>query len=216
MPRVVYQFGLPRSGLYAVAEWYLDGLGGTASQRVGGGFKDVYAQLDPRATHFVTIEGLTIERVREALAHCASRGAETWVQLRDPYNWFASLCRGVRGGAIAWRPAAPLELWKGYARHCLSNGFWLAYNRWFSDSDYRRHLAERFGFRRRCGGQPWQHVPSRGGGSSFDGRRFTNRAQEMAVLNRYAGFVDDAEWRGHFDDEVVALACELFGMQRPW
>src|SRR5947199_3727738 len=117
MTRVVYQFGLPRSGLYAVAEWYLDGIGGAASQRFGGGFKDVHASLDPLAKHFVTVEGLAIEQVRDALAHCAARGAETWMQLRDPYNWFASLCRGVQGGSVAWRPAAPLELWKGYARH---------------------------------------------------------------------------------------------------
>jgi hypothetical protein len=31
MTRVVYQFGLPRSGLYAVAEWYLDGIACAAS-----------------------------------------------------------------------------------------------------------------------------------------------------------------------------------------
>ena len=38
----------------------------------------------------------------------------------------------------------------------------------------------------------------------------------VEVLKRYAGFVDDAEWRDQFDDEVIALARQLFDMERPW
>jgi hypothetical protein len=216
MSRLVYQFGLPRSGLYAVAEWYIDGIGEACQHQAGGGSKDIYAAESGPASRLITVEALPIEKVREGLAHCEKVGAENWVQLRDPYNWLSSLHQGVNSRAIAWRPSSPLGLWKDYARHCLNSVSWLNYNGWFGDPNYRRALAERFGFRHLRGGEPWQHVPGRGGGSSFDGERLGGQAQAMAVLERYARFVDDASWRAQFDDEVVALAERLFGMKRPW
>jgi hypothetical protein len=59
-------------------------------------------------------------------------------------------------------------------------------------------------------------VPDRGSGSSFDKERYAGRAQEMAVQERYERFVNENWWRVQFDDEVVALAAQLFGMKRPW
>jgi hypothetical protein len=38
----------------------------------------------------------------------------------------------------------------------------------------------------------------------------------MRVLARYSRFVDDATFRAQFDDEVIALAEQLFDMKRPW
>jgi hypothetical protein len=216
MSRLVYQFGLPRSGLYAVAEWYIDGTREVYRHRPGGGFKDIYANVSGSTSHFITIEALSIEDVQEGLVHCEKIGAETWIQLRDPYNWLSSLQQGINSYAIAWRPDAPLDMWKDYARHCLNCGFYLNYNRWFSDAGYRCELAERFAFQQRRNGEAWEHVPGRGGGSSFDGRQFANQAQAMAVLARYAQFVDDASFCAQFDDEVIALAEQLFDMKRPW
>ena len=216
MSRLVYQFGLPRSGLYAVAEWYIDGIGEACQHRIGGGSKDIYASMNGSTSHFITIEALSIEKVSEGLLHCEKLGVETWVQLRDPYNWLSSLQQGMNSHAIAWRPAAPLDIWKDYARHCLKRASYLNYNRWFSDVNYRCELAERFAFRQHRNGEAWTHVPGRGGGSSFDGERLANDAQSMAVLARYARFVDDASFCAQFDDEVIALAERLFDMKRPW
>lgn len=216
MSRLIYQFGLPRSGLYAVAEWYIDGTGETCRHQTGGGRKDIYASVDGLTSHLVTIEALPIEDVRKGFANCESIGAEAWIQLRDPYNWLSSLRQGIDSYAIAWRPDSPLSFWKDYARHCLESGSYVNYNRWFSEPDYRRELAERFDFQQRRDGEPWEHVPGRGGGSSFDGERFANQAQTMAVLERYARFVDDDSWRAQFDEEVITLAEQLFDMKRPW
>ena len=216
MSRLIYQFGLPRSGLYAVAEWYIDGINEACHHQIGGGSKDIYASVNGLTSHLITIEALSIEKMRDGLLHCKKLGAETWVQLRDPYNWLSSLQQGINSYAIAWRPASPLELWKDYARHCVNCGFYLNYNRWFSDPNYRRELAERFAFQQRRNGEAWEHVPGRGGGSSFDGERLANQAQSMAVLARYGRFVDDASFRAQFDDEVIALAEQLFDMKRPW
>src|ERR1044072_129356 len=116
MSRLVYQFGLPRSGLYAVAEWYIDGIGEACQHRIGGGYKDIYANVNGSTSHLITIEALPIENVQEGLMHCEKVGAETWVQLRDPYNWLSSLQQGINSYAIAWRPDSPLGLWKDYAR----------------------------------------------------------------------------------------------------
>jgi hypothetical protein len=216
MSRLVYQFGLPRSGLYAIAEWYIDGIGEACQHQIGGGFKDIYASVSGSTSHVITIEALPIKYVQEGLVHCEKIGAETWVQLRDPYNWLSSLQQGINSYAIAWRPDSPLGFWKDYARHCLNCASYLNYNRWFSDQNYRSELAERLAFQQHRNGEAWEHVPGRGGGSSFDGERFANQAQAMAVLERYARFVDDASFCAQFDDEVIALAEQLFDMKRPW
>ncbi|MGB8508917.1 MAG: hypothetical protein WCD76_10950 [Pyrinomonadaceae bacterium] len=212
--RLVCQFGLPRSGLYAVAEWYMDGVGGAWQQSKGAGLTQLGE--DDSARRFLTVETRRINDVREGLSQCRSLGATAWVQLRDPYNWFSSLHQGLLEMAVAWRPEQPLDRWKEYARHCVEDETWLNYNSWFSDADYRRELAVRFGFRQHRNGEPWQHVPDRGGGSSFDKETYAGRAQEMAVQARYSRFVNESWWRIEFDDEVVALAEQLFGMKRPW
>ncbi|HEX8145182.1 MAG TPA: hypothetical protein VF553_21630 [Pyrinomonadaceae bacterium] len=214
MSRVVCQFGLPRSGLYAAADWYKDGVGGDWQHSKGAGLGQISA--DGSARRFFTLETLFIKEVKQGLRLCRELGATAWVQLRDPYNWSSSLHQGVMEKAVAWRPPQPLERWKEYARYCLENDGWLNYNRWFGDQDYRRELAERFGFRRHRNGEPWQHVPDRGGGSSFDKERYKGRAQEMAILLRYTRFVVEPWWRVQFDDEVIALAEQLFGIKRPW
>ena len=212
--RLACQFGLPRSGLYAVAEWYMDGVGGAWRQSKGAALTQLGE--DTSARHFLTVEARPVEDVREGLRQCRELGATAWVQLRDPYNWLSSLHQGIAEMAVAWRPAQPLEKWKEYARHCVGDKTWLNYNSWFADADYRRELAARFGFRQHRDGEPWQHVPDRGGGSSFDKQAYAGRAQEMAVRARYGRFLNESWWRSQFDGEVVALAEQLFGMKRPW
>lgn len=214
MPRLTCQLGLPRSGLYAVAEWYVAGRGEPCDSRVAGRLEDLEPDL-PEA-RLVTLEAQPEDRVRDALERCRQLEATCWIQLRDPYNWLASLTRGVATRAVNWRHPLDLEKWKPYARLCRDGYPWLSYNRWFSDTDYRQELAERFAFRHLRGGEPWQHVPTRGQGSSFDRDRFTDRAQEMTVDQRYREYLDQPSWRAPFDDETIDLAEQLFGLPRPW
>jgi hypothetical protein len=214
-PQSVCQFGLSRSGLYAVADWYIESAGRRFEQICGGWLDDIDA-TGQRLDRFITLEALRQEFVQQGLERSARAGASAWIQLRDPYNWLASLQRGVTERSVNWPDAVSLRKWVDYARLCAGGCEWVSFNRWFSDADYRRGLAVRFDFRVNRAGEAWQRVPSRGGGSSFDGLRYAGRAQGMGVLERYRLYLDDPRWRAQFDEEVVTLARTLFDMKRPW
>jgi hypothetical protein len=213
--RSVCQFGLSRSGLYAVAEWYIDGVG-EPFEHISGGWLDDIPAAPPEFRRFVTLESLRLEFLGQGLQKADSCGAIAWIQLRDPYNWLASLQKGVQNHVVNWPQPISIAKWKDYARLCAAGQEWLNYNRWFQDREYRRDLAARFGFVHHRAGDPWQKVPARGSGSSFDGLRYRHCAQGMEVLQRYQRFLGDAGWRGQFDDEAVALAEALFDMKRVW
>jgi hypothetical protein len=224
--RLVCQFGLSRAGLYAVADWYLYGISRNTDTEGGGEPKcqqfraacldDISIPEDCEKSRFVTLESLRLEVLRDGLGRAVDRGATAWIQLRDPYNWFASLQQGVRTGVVMWRHPVNLEKWKDYARLCCATHDWLSYNRWFAESEYRRALATEWGFSRNRDGQPWLRIPTAFVGSSFDDRRYQERAQYMDVLGRYRQFVSQQWWRDCFDDETIALSEQLFGMKRPW
>jgi hypothetical protein len=114
LSRLDCQFGLPRSGLYAVADWYMDGMGGAWQQSKGAALEEIAADAQ-EARRFLTLEALPVEDMLEGLRLCRSLRGTGWVQLRDPYNWFSSLHQGVVDLAVAWRPEKPLERWKEYA-----------------------------------------------------------------------------------------------------
>lgn len=217
--RMICQFGLSRAGLYAVADWFLHGMGtdrAVYEQIRAGCIGDIATPPHEKPNRFLTLESLRSEVLRDGLARASEHEATTWIQLRDPYNWLSSLYQGVKTGVVMWRNPVNLDKWKDYARLCLRTGDWLSYNHWFADPDYRRALASNWEFTRNRDGGPWQRVPTEFAGSSFDDRRYRDRAQDMDVLRRYTQFVDQQWWREHFDDEAVELAAELFGMSRPW
>ena len=54
-------------------------------------------------------------------------------------------------------------------------------------------------------------VSSDGGGSSFTGQQFQDRAREMKVLDRWRHFIDDPEYVAAFDEETVELSRRIFG-----
>jgi len=213
---LVCQFGLSRSGLYAVAEWYVAGIAKKCKQFPGGCVDDICFDADRSKYRLVTLEALRLEVLRQGLERCREFDAVHWIQLRDPYNWFSSLYRGITSGSVRWYGPVTLDKWKDYARLCLESDQWINYNRWFGDCEYRRELSAKFGFVQNCDGEPWQHIPARGGGSTFDRKKFENQAQQMDVLQRYIHFVDDPSWRNQFDSDVIFLAEKLFGMERPW
>jgi hypothetical protein len=137
--------------------------------------------------------------------------------LRDPFNWMASRLKiGFRDVKGPTRRTLT-DLWLEYAREFLGEtkhvpqpAVFVNYNRWFSEKEYRRELADELGvpFLDEGLGQ----VATQAGGSSFDGTAFEGRAQDMKVLERWRSFADDEEFRqliGHA--EVFDCSDRLFG-----
>lgn len=135
--------------------------------------------------------------------------------LRDAFNTFAS----VRRGKKRWQRRLNTfykDHWKVYAReflgesrHLPADTIHISYNHWFLSADYRREIATRFGFEDTEKGL--DEVPEYGGGSSFEGREFQNKASAMDVLNRWRHFEDDPVYLRALDDETIELSNRIFG-----
>ncbi len=144
-----------------------------------------------------------------------SRRRFTVLLLRDAFNTFAS----VRRGKKRWQKRLNTfyrQHWKGYAREFLGETSFLApdaikinYNKWFLSESYRREIVARFGFE--YTEQGLNEVPQYGGGSSFSGQEFHNRAKDMDVLNRWQHFLDDEVYRSALDRETIELSNRIFG-----
>lgn len=133
--------------------------------------------------------------------------------LRDPYNLFASRLRNPTGLV---RPRSAMRIWKQHARQAINGGRMLrhnpviiAYNRWFRDENYRRHIAEQLGLDFTDAGR--LEVAACNGGSSFDGMTYRHHADRMRVLQRWEHYVGDRRYTALFDDDVVNLARRVFG-----
>ena len=124
--------------------------------------------------------------------------AERWnvLILRDPRNLFASRIHR------AWKvehPAYPremndqmirvIETWKEHAREflgdtsVLSRRVGIYFNLWFNNENYRREVSARLELPFSDRGK--EEVTAYGGGSSFDGKSFHGKSDEMKVLERY-------------------------------
>jgi hypothetical protein len=134
--------------------------------------------------------------------------------LRDPFNLFASrLHSGIHGKSIS----ADIRIWKQHAReflgmrsHLIHNPQVISYNAWYSDIEYRRHLAEQLGLSFTDHGI--NLVPEVGYGSSFDGHRYNGNARRMKVLERWMHCEQDPTYRKIFEDKtLVSLSRQIFG-----
>jgi hypothetical protein len=135
--------------------------------------------------------------------------------LRDAYNTFASVWHGKRRMRNRLHRFYSLH-WKTYAREFLGETSYLpddtvmvSFNDWFTDVDYRRKKADELGLDSADRGI--DEISSDGGGSSFTGQRFQDRAREMKVLERWRHFIDDPEYLAAFDEETVELSRRIFG-----
>lgn len=135
--------------------------------------------------------------------------------LRDPYNLFASRLRNPTGLVP---PRSAMRIWKQHARQFAErprqlrhNPVLIVYNRWFSDREYRRHIAEQLGLPFTDAGR--LEVPACNGGSSFDGMAYRHRADRMNVLRRWQHYVDVPAYTELFDASVMHLARRIFGGQ---
>lgn len=143
--------------------------------------------------------------------------------LRDPYNTFASMLQGQRNdNKFSYLHTLPknkktiTELWLDYAKEFLgeTNYFQnkkvtINYNQWICNQQYRKDISEQLGLNFCDLG--FNVVKDYGGGSSFQGTYFDQKASIMDVQNRWQKFVDDREYRKILSAEVIAYSQKIFG-----
>ncbi len=210
-------FALQRSGYHAIINWIRSHLddSGYLNDRIATDYK--MDEVD--VSTFLSFENQNIVAVdspRKELDYYI-------LILRDPFNCFASQFMmefnksGLKVLSVDWR--AKVETWKQHALEFLGdtnivkNKLCVNYNEWFSSVSYRAKLSEFFN------GNPndtlLDMIPTEGGGSSFDFRRFNGRARSMTVLERWKQ-VDPLIYSKYrdtlmFDPEIINLARRVFG-----
>ena len=137
--------------------------------------------------------------------------------LRDPFNLFSS--RLQSGFVSTGRDDRynQVDLWLYYAEEYLSrsnqlgdNKLCVNYDLWCEDKSYRQTIAENLGIEFTDRG--FYDVSRFGGGSSFDGRKLSGKANEMATNVRWRKFVDEPRFIDCFRDPLVLeLSEEIFG-----
>ncbi len=110
--------------------------------------------------------------------------------IRDVYNILASSIQStfhkyfdkwMRNRIKTW--IQYVREYRGETNYCSNKVMFILYNMWFSDVNYRKAICDLFNFSFTDRG--FDKVSVRGGGSSFDKRRYDGEANRMNVLNRY-------------------------------
>ncbi len=134
--------------------------------------------------------------------------------LRDPYNWAASWWHSTQwlGAAVREKRFTEwIEVWKEHAAECLetnSKFIPVSYNEWFASREYRARVATKLNLNTEDKG-----INVVRSGSSWDGKQFDGRAQEMKVLHRWEHKRDDPAWRKvALDPKIQRLANRLFDL----
>lgn len=132
--------------------------------------------------------------------------------LRDPRNLFASRLASGYGWledelvARVWSQHAREFL--GLRRNLRQERLMLSYNEWVTSADYRREVATALGLE--FDDSAAHKVPA-AGGSSFDGTAYDGRAEEMPVLRRWHGYVDEPRFHRLLTPAVLELSDRIFG-----
>ncbi|MCV0439708.1 MAG: hypothetical protein K5880_13865 [Hydrogenophaga sp.] len=134
--------------------------------------------------------------------------------LRDPYNWAASWWHSTQWLGAKIRESRFeqwVAIWKEHAIECLaeeSKFIPVSYNAWFTSSEYRTRVAAKLNLSTED-----KRVNTVRSGSSWDGKQFDGRAQDMRVLCRWENMRDDPAWQKvALDPEIQRLAEKLFDL----
>jgi hypothetical protein len=143
--------------------------------------------------------------------------------IRNPYNHYASILNWSRN-----RQLSPVNhfkrMWKKMANECLSctdefpfRKTVVPYDMWFSSKEFRGDLASQLDLElndRRLNtvmkigvGKSW--------GSSFDGMKKNQKAQDMDVLKRWVTVRNDPRFRELLEDDEIARLAGCWGWERP-
>ncbi len=163
----------------------------------------------------LSFEDFPLHRAAEVPWELASRGeSERCVYLlvvRDPFNWVASRMRAGLRTTDATLGAYRSHLFEfaqpgGHLSPCVA----VSYNAWFSDAAYRRGIAAELGLSLSDAGL--DDIPGFGNGSSFDGERFSGRARQMDVLDRWQHYRHDPGFFELFarNPDLIELSERVF------
>ena len=141
---------------------------------------------------------------------------ELVVVLRDFRNWVASCIK------MAHRDYKPLEETmnddkvNAYVDHCkyymdIKGENCILFNRWVSDENYRREVAEMLGVH--FTDAALDQLSPFGGGSSFTKMRFLKSASQMNVNSRYQNMAEDDNYNRiiNSNKEALEMSNEIFG-----
>ena len=213
--RLITFIGMPRSGNHGIIQWMLDSFDSVMffnNFHLKGNYLDRPRYLPRIEEHkpAVIIISLEVEDILERLNHQNLNYKDDIkvLLIRDPYNLYASkrqlATKRKKGWAYADKKVHTFARnWKQYAREWLGDTNYLgdkaciSYNRWVEDGVYRRGILKHIGADR------WD-VPNNkmmtrlpravdgkanGGtklpGSSFDGFKNKDTANEQAVFERW-------------------------------
>lgn len=144
--------------------------------------------------------------------------------LRDPWNQLASILkrmpldppRPVRPEEFRATWLAYAEEFAGYKKQLSSIGdvVTVSFPRWFKDEAYRAELVQKLGLTANDLGLGV--VSNFGGGSSFEGREKTGKAQDMKVDERWRAYAEHPLMKELREDKRVDELCrEIFGAGAP-
>ena len=139
------------------------------------------------------------------------------ILLRSPHNNLASLFASRLRGRID-KINDFQYLWKQYADEVLSITNYLGdskivilFDEWFQSENYRKYLSSLLGVeytdRTDVGINRVIRL-----GSSFDGKKYQGKAQQMKVLDRWKKYKDNSEYREILlgDEDIVERTKEIF------
>ncbi|HUX57140.1 MAG TPA: hypothetical protein VMV77_09205 [Bacteroidales bacterium] len=137
---------------------------------------------------------LVIRSANNWLASCYQRKFQSREEHKDVYKYLDSGYINDRKDSSPSR----IDLYVKQLEQLKNKNFMVVeFDKWFVSKDYRKYLADKLHFEfNDVADFSRKYVASNGNGSSFDGKIFDLKADEMEVLSRDKAFVDDKEFFG--------------------
>jgi hypothetical protein len=139
---------------------------------------------------------------------------------RDPWNHFASLisfwskrrkatleeCAQLISELYIPEHKRVLRNALDIEQHLPKNAIFWQYDKWFCDSEYRKHLSQKLGL-----ASPDAGVNIVWNISSFDNTKRGDDARNLDICGRWRHYIDASEFRALFkDQELTDLASQFF------
>lgn len=175
----------------------------------------VYEQLAQLPTRHIKTMVYSYED-RPLATECAEiiSPQQKCVVIRDCYNWLASRLKAFGGlypQHAKYKCEDPIKLWKQHAITAInrqSEIMPVLYNKWFASQQYREELETKLNMVNTD--KAIQTILNYGGGSSFDGMKFNQNAQQMKVGDRWKEFIGNEEYIELLDDEMCDISDQMF------
>lgn len=153
------------------------------------------------------------------------------IVIRDVLNWLASRIRYKMKRSSNYDPSEihswmddHTDIWKSHAREALGRTNYIShpditkvvvrFNDWVRSDNHRNLILYMLGVRLLS--EDTGYIVNVSGGSSFDGRTYQGRADEMEIENRYKFLEEDKRFQSilehvHDDKELMQLNRDVFG-----